>query len=109
MQINQTGVDLLIELPFTPRLPLTRAEFVHQLITRLRLRELWIGHDFALGYKREGNADFLTQLGQERGFAVHAVDPLTNDDEIISSSNIRRRCAKEIWRTRPDYWAVPFA
>jgi riboflavin kinase/FMN adenylyltransferase len=53
------------------------------------MRELWIGHDFALGYKREGNAEFLTKLGQARGFAVHAVDPLTNDGEIISSSNIR--------------------
>ena len=90
VQINQTGVDLLIELPFTRETSLTRAgEFVHQLITQLRMRELWIGHDFALGYKREGNAEFLTQLGQERGFAVHAVEPLTNDDEVISSSAIR--------------------
>jgi riboflavin kinase/FMN adenylyltransferase len=90
VQINQTGVDLLIELPFTRETSLIRAsEFVDQLITQLRLRELWIGHDFALGYKREGNAEFLARLGHERGFTVHAVDPLTNDDEIISSSAIR--------------------
>ena len=35
----------------------------------LRLRELWIGHDFAMGYQREGDAEFLTKLGQARGFA----------------------------------------
>lgn len=90
VQINQTGVDWLIELPFTSETAQVRAaEFVEQLIQHLQLRELWIGHDFALGYKREGNAEFLARLGQARGFAVHAVDPLTNSGEIISSSNIR--------------------
>jgi len=90
VQLNQTGVDLLIELPFTRETAQVRAaDFVDQLLHHVRMRELWIGHDFALGYQREGNAVFLTQLGQARGFAVHAVDPLTNDGEIISSSNIR--------------------
>jgi riboflavin kinase/FMN adenylyltransferase len=90
VQLNQTGVDLLIELPFTPETAQVRAaEFVDQMLHHLRLRELWIGHDFALGYRREGNAEFLAKLGQTHGFTVHAVDPLTNDGEIISSSNIR--------------------
>ncbi len=53
------------------------------------MREMWIGHDFALGYKREGDAQYLTRLGQERGFTVHVLEPLTNAGEIISSSTIR--------------------
>ncbi len=90
VQINQIGIDLLIELPFTRETSLTRAaEFVDQLITHLHMRELWIGHDFALGHNREGTPAFLTRLGQERGYVVHAIDALTNDGEIISSSNIR--------------------
>ena len=90
VQMNQSGVDLLVELPFTAETTHMRAaDFVEQLIKQLRMRELWIGHDFALGYQREGNAEFLTKLGQARGFTVHTVDPLTNDGEIISSSNIR--------------------
>jgi riboflavin kinase / FMN adenylyltransferase len=90
VQLNRTGVELLVELPFTPETAQVRAaDFVDQLLQQLRMRELWIGHDFALGYRREGNADFLAKVGRARGFAVHAVDPLTNDGEIISSSNIR--------------------
>ncbi len=90
VQLNQTGADLLVELPFTAETAQIRAaDFVDLLRQHLRLRELWIGHDFALGYKREGDAEFLTKLGQARGFAVHVADPLTNDGEIISSSNIR--------------------
>jgi riboflavin kinase/FMN adenylyltransferase len=95
VQLNQTGVEWLIELPFTPEMAQVRAaDFVDQLLRHVHLRELWIGHDFALGYQREGDAQFLTQLGQTRGFAVHAVDPLANDGEIISSSNIRAALRK---------------
>ncbi|HTP11659.1 MAG TPA: bifunctional riboflavin kinase/FAD synthetase [Anaerolineae bacterium] len=90
VQLNQAGIDLLIELSFTPETSQVRAaDFVDQLVYHVRMRELWIGHDFALGYKREGNAEFLTKLGEARGFTVHAADPLTNNGEIISSSNIR--------------------
>ena len=90
VQINQTGVDLLIELPFTPETALRRAaEFVDQLVTRVRMRELWIGHDFALGYQREGDAEFLARLGGMRGFPVKTVEPITHAGEVISSSAIR--------------------
>jgi riboflavin kinase/FMN adenylyltransferase len=90
VQINQTGADLLIELPFTRETAATRAAaFVDQLVAHLRLRELWIGHDFALGYQREGTPEYLAQLGQTRGFTVHTLAPLTNDGEVISSSAIR--------------------
>ena len=90
VQINQTGVDLLIELPFTRETASTRAAaFVDALLTHLHMRELWIGHDFALGYQREGTPDYLARQGAARGFTVHTLDPLTNDGEVISSSAIR--------------------
>ncbi len=90
VQINRLGIELFVELPFTSETAQVRAaEFVGRLQQHLHLRELWIGHDFALGYKREGDAEFLAKLGQARGFAVHVVEPLTNDSEIISSSAIR--------------------
>jgi riboflavin kinase / FMN adenylyltransferase len=90
VQINRTGVDLLIELPFMSETALLQAgEFVDRLVAQLRMRELWIGHDFALGYQREGNAEFLARLGETRGFTVQAVEPITDDGEVISSSAIR--------------------
>jgi riboflavin kinase/FMN adenylyltransferase len=90
VQINQTGIDLLAELPFTVETAKMRAaDFVDALITHLHMRELWIGHDFALGHNREGNAEFLTRLGKERGYTVNIIEPLKNGGEVISSSNIR--------------------
>lgn len=90
VEINHTGVDLLVELPFTVDTAKTRAaDFVDGLIQHLHMRELWIGHDFALGHHREGNADFLTRLGKERGYDVQLIEPLTNGNTVISSSTIR--------------------
>ena len=100
VQINQTGADLLIEWPFTPETaPVRAAEFVDQLVRQPHMRELWIGHDFALGYQREGNADFLARLGDTRGFTVKTVEPITNDGEVISSSGIRAALTR--WRGGP--------
>lgn len=90
VQINRAGVDLMVVLPFTRETAQIRAaDFVDGLIEQLHMREMWIGHDFALGHNREGTAEFLTQLGRERGFTVRTIEPLTNDGELISSSNIR--------------------
>jgi riboflavin kinase/FMN adenylyltransferase len=90
VQINRLGIDLLVELPFTLEIAQTPATyFVDDLLQHLKMRELWIGHDFALGHNREGNAEFLTRLGRSRGYTVQVVEPLTNGNEIISSSKIR--------------------
>ncbi len=53
--------------------------------------ELWVGADFALGYKREGNVEFLRAQGIEKGFSVEVVDLVTNDGngQVVNSSNIR--------------------
>ncbi len=53
------------------------------------MRELWIGPDFALGRGRQGDATYLRTLGRELGFRLEAIQPLSHEGKIISSSNIR--------------------
>jgi riboflavin kinase/FMN adenylyltransferase len=62
---------------------------VNQLLEHVRLNVLWVGADFAMGYKREGNVPFLTQQGGEKGFSLHVIDLLENGGEAISSTHIR--------------------
>ena len=93
--IEQQGVDLAIVLPFTPDLARTPArDFVLLLTTHLRLRALVVGPDFALGRGREGDIPFLRQIGQELGFEVHVVDPLTIEGRVIRSAEIRTLLAE---------------
>ena len=87
-----SGVDAVAILPFSAEFARqTAEEFIAVLVAATELRALWIGADFALGYKRGGNATRLTELGQGRGFTVHTVERIRlHGTEMISATNIRR-------------------
>ncbi len=91
--ILQLGVDMVVTLPFNAefrRLP--AADFVGQLVAYLRIKGLWVGADFALGFRREGDVRFLKAQGQRHGFEVIAVELITTHDNrnLIRSSKVRR-------------------
>ncbi|MCZ7545625.1 MAG: bifunctional riboflavin kinase/FAD synthetase [Anaerolineae bacterium] len=90
--LSALGVDVVVTLPFDEALRRTRAaDFVNQMVTHLHMQALWVGPDFALGYKREGNVAFLQARGQEQGFEVRVVDlkQTQREGETISSAAIR--------------------
>jgi len=89
------GVDVLVLLPFTPELAATSAaDFVQELCEELRMRELWVGQDFALGRNREGDVPYLQALAAELGYILRVVAPLCEGGQPISSTRIRRLLAK---------------
>ena len=64
--LKNEGIAAIVVLSFTPELTrLSPRQFVSLLKKRLRMQGLVIGHDFALGRNREGDADALRALGQE--------------------------------------------
>jgi riboflavin kinase/FMN adenylyltransferase len=92
--VGELGVDLVITHPFDESVRQTpAADFVDQLRAHLDLRSVWITRDFALGYQREGTFDFLVAQGAHKGFEVVAVELLTAQDQVISSSAIRTALA----------------
>lgn len=52
--------------------------------------ELWVGEAFALGKDRAGGIERLRAIGTEHGYDVVAVRRTTDQEEVISSSSIRR-------------------
>lgn len=88
--LERMGVDILVLHPFSRKVAATPAEtFMATISRQLRLRELWVGPDFALGRNREGNVARLGELGRQFGYDLHVVQPVLGEDEIISSSRIR--------------------
>ena len=84
------GLDLLVIVQFTWEVARTSArDFVWPLRDRLRMADLWVGWNFALGRGREGDAAALKKLGQEMGFAVHVIEPVGEGGLAISSTQIR--------------------
>lgn len=92
--LRDTGVDLIITQPFTEETRHMRAAaFVDALRRHLDMRALW-GAEFHLGYRREGDFDFLSGQGAAKGFTVHLVDErVIVDGERVSSTRIRRALA----------------
>ena len=88
----QLGVDIVITHPFddeTRHLP--AVEFIDQLVKHLRMKELWVGADFALGFRREGDVGYLRAQGEKRGFKVKAMELIKAhaSDQYIRSSTLR--------------------
>ncbi len=88
--LDDLGVHLTVLMPFTREVAATPArEFVATIARHLRLRELWVGVDFALGRDREGDVPALRELGREFTFGVQVFAPVLAHNEIVSSSLIR--------------------
>lgn len=89
-QLAALGVDLLSVVPFTQELMgLSAHDFMLHVCEAVALRELWVGWDFALGRKREGDLRRLTELGHEFGYTVHPIERFSLGHEAISSTRIR--------------------
>jgi len=89
--LEALGVDLTVLMTFTPETARTRAaDFVAALVRHLRMASLWVGQDFALGYRREGDLAYLRRAGERHRFSVHAVPPLESEGRVISSNRIRQ-------------------
>lgn len=88
--LAELGVDLVVTLPFNLQVAqLSASEFISKVKQALGLRELWVGHDFALGRNREGNLPRLKSLGLEYDYQVHVIDEIAVGDIPVSSSQIR--------------------
>jgi riboflavin kinase/FMN adenylyltransferase len=109
--IGQLGADLLIIMPFTREtMGLTAQDFMSGVCAAVALRELWVGWDFALGRKREGDLARLRQIGQQMGYTVHPVSPFAlADGTPISSTRIRSALAAGDLDTAAMLLGRPFA
>lgn len=87
--IEQLGIDYLVVLAFDPAFAQqTAQQFMTQLCAHVELRELWVGHDFRLGYRGLGTVDLLATLGRELGYSVHPIGAELIADRPISSTLI---------------------
>jgi len=88
--LERLGLDILAILPFDQGMAQTSArDFIDDVSRHLHMVELWVGEDFALGHAREGDVEALRAMGQELGFTVRVIEPLTWRSQIISSTRIR--------------------
>lgn len=66
-------------------------DFVREiLINKFGIRLAVVGENYRFGYKGEGNIELLMSLGREYGFRVRKLPLLCLDQEVVSSTNVRK-------------------
>jgi riboflavin kinase/FMN adenylyltransferase len=90
--LEKTGLDILIILPFTKAFSrMSSADFVKNiLVNRIRVKIVVIGFNHHFGHNREGNVDYLYQMGDKFGFRVEQIPEQELHHETISSTKIRK-------------------
>jgi riboflavin kinase/FMN adenylyltransferase len=89
--LGDLGVDVVITHPFDSQVANTSAqEFMTNLVAKVNVTRLMVGHDFALGRDRTGDVIKLKELGKQLGYTLTVVPPVKIEGEVISSSVIRK-------------------
>ena len=92
--IARSGIDVLIQIPFTLEFAAIPARaFVEELlIRRIGMKALVVGSDYTFGQHREGNIDLLRNWSSQLDYEVLVVDwiqPANGSNQRISSTRIR--------------------
>jgi riboflavin kinase/FMN adenylyltransferase len=87
---EQTGIDYLIECPFTKEVMCMEPEaFIRWMVERLSVKCFVVGDDFCFGYKRMGNHEVLKQFEHTYGYRTIVMPKVKEDSRDISSTFVR--------------------
>ena len=91
---EKTGIDYLIECPFTKDIMCMQPKtFIAWIVKALHMRCVVVGNDFCFGHKRAGNYKTLLQYEEEFGYKTIVVDKMKDEDRDISSTYVREEIA----------------
>lgn len=90
--LAETGLDHLVIVTFTKEFSmLSPVDFVRNfLVKKLHLKRAVIGFNHHFGHNREGNYDYLHELGKYYNFEVGEIEEQEIQNETVSSTRIRK-------------------
>lgn len=90
--LRKTGLDNLIILNFTKEFSeISSIDFIRNiLVGKLHAKKVVIGFNHHFGHNREGNFDYLYELGKYYNFGVEEIPEQDIHNETVSSTTIRK-------------------
>lgn len=91
--MEQMGIDYLVEYPFTPEVSHMEPEaFVRDiLVGQMGARAIVVGTDCGFGYKRSGNAKLLDELASRYGYQAVILEKEQDGLRDISSTYVKEQ------------------
>jgi riboflavin kinase/FMN adenylyltransferase len=89
--LEELGVDITVVIPFDLEFSRKSAKsFVDDIIcSYFSPQKIIVGYDHHFGFNREGNSAFLEKISDKYDFLVEVVNPVKDQDEVLSSTRIR--------------------
>lgn len=94
--VSDTGIDVLVEYPFDDAFAATEPKaFIRDiLVDMMRAEYVVVGSDYRFGRDRKGDVDTLIKYSDEYGYKVIVIDKLAQNDEVVSSTVIRKNISE---------------
>lgn len=89
--LEEMGTKIIYEIDFNDEFrKLSPESFVKKiLVDKLNVKSVFVGFDYRFGYKASGDINSLKELGEKYKFKVTVVDPVYDEKEVLSSTEIR--------------------
>ena len=109
--IEEQGIEVAIVAPFTEKYAGQPPEdFVKKVLyDQIKIRHIFVGHDFTFGKDRRGNIALLKEMGRKWGFHAEMVEAVRLEGTVISSTRIRELVAKGEMREAAKLLGRPYA
>ena len=90
--VESLGIPVTVVIPYNEKLAGTSArDFALDVFCeRLRIREIYVGPNFAFGHRRQGSINLLKELGREKGFLAEKIPQVEFRGTRISSTAVRQ-------------------
>ena len=109
--LHDTNCPVIVAVDFCKQLAqLEYQDFVQKfLCDYLGMKHLVAGYDVHLGSQRGGTAESLARLGKKSGFSLDVLTAVTEGDQIISSSQVRRAISSGMMEKAAAMLGRPYA
>ncbi len=87
---RQMQIDIVFLVDFKRIYFLSPEEFLNTYLSRLPLFKVVVGENFRFGKDRKGDVELLKKFGEMRSFRVEAFPSFKIDNQVVSSTLIRR-------------------
>ncbi len=89
--LQDMGIDYLVEIPFNIEFSKIEPDkfLDNYIIKSKKIKEFFVGYDFAFGFNRTGDQDFIREFCNEKGIVFNLQEKNEMDNMMISSTNIR--------------------
>jgi riboflavin kinase / FMN adenylyltransferase len=93
--LSKSGLNNLVIIPFSKEFSQTTShDFITDiLIGQLQAKIIIVGHNHHFGHNRSGDFSYLHELSRELNFLVEDIPLLDIENEIVSSTKIRKAIA----------------